>query len=86
MIIGPVISEKPLKRGDAIAQRVHSACTNPQNKETLCTLKQNANAASVKKTHLISIQSSPQVPCTPHELLVLVLLHLQLPYPLHADG
>ena len=87
MILGPLISKKPLKRGDAIAhKRVHSACTNPQNKETLCTLKQNANATSVKKTHLIAIQSSPQIPCALHELLVLVLLHLQLPYPLHADG
>ena len=38
-------------------------------------------------THtLISIKPSPQVPCTPHKFLILVLLHLQLSLPLHADA
>src|SRR6266480_3233817 len=28
---------------------------------------------------------SPQIPRSPHQLLVLVLLHFQLPLPLHTD-
>ena len=38
-----------------------------------------------KSPPLIPIQPAPQIPCTPHQLLILVLLHLQLPLPLHAD-
>jgi hypothetical protein len=33
---------------------------------------------------LISVQPTSQIPRTPHKLLVFMLLHLQLPLPLHA--
>lgn len=38
------------------------------------------------KPSLITIQSASQIPRSPHQLLVLVLLHLQLALPLHADS
>ena len=47
-------------------------------------VKENANA--VQKHRLIAIQLPSQIPCTPHKLLVLMLLHLQLPLSLHTDG
>jgi hypothetical protein len=38
-----------------------------------------------QKPHLITIQPPSQIPRSPHKLLVLVLLHLQLPLSLYAD-
>lgn len=37
------------------------------------------------KTTLVPVESAPQVPCALHQLLVLVLLHLELPLALHGD-
>ena len=63
---------------------------NPADYEqTQCTVvKQNAMQMAPLKleTLLITIQSPSQIPCTPHELLILVLLHLQLPLSLDANS
>jgi hypothetical protein len=37
------------------------------------------------KVPLITIQSPPQIPRPPHQLLILMLLHLQLPLPLNTN-
>lgn len=48
-------------------------------------LQASTRAALIAAAHLEPIQLLPQVPRPPHELLVLVLLHLQFLLPLHAD-
>ena len=48
--------------------------------------KQNAMQMSYIRNRLITIQPSPQIPCTPHKLLILMLLHLQLPLSLYTNG
>ena len=57
-------------------------------RETLCTLRglKPECKCSSTKLHLVAVQLPSQIPCAPHKFLVLMLLHLQLPLSLHADG
>ena len=57
---------------------------HPQGKNTGDANQGPAREGTIQR-HLISIQPPPQIPRPPHQLLVLVLLHLQLPLTLDAN-
>jgi len=60
-------------------------CVLPRKKKYRTKLPPT-NATKDKEPHLITIQPPPQIPRPPHQLLILMLLHLQLPLPLNTNG
>lgn len=60
---------------------MHAVCTMRGE-----TIPDRDRETQPRKPSLITIQSSSQIPRSPHQLLVLVFLHLQLALPLHADS